>query len=49
MRVIPVRVTMFYSLKDKKTGETDSPMSAVSKTVKVKVVKPNKTRPVKRK
>ena len=41
VRVLPVRVTMFYSIKDKKTGALTH-LSAVSRTLKVKVVKPAK-------
>ena len=40
-RVIPVRVTLFYSLKDKKTGALTH-LAAVSRTLKVKVIKPTK-------
>ncbi len=41
IRIIPTRVTVFYSFKNKKTGKL-YPMAAVSRTLKIKVVKPVK-------
>lgn len=44
LRIIPTRVTVFYSYRDKKTGQLH-PMAMVSKTVTVKVVKPEPKNP----